>query len=70
MTSVRPVHESMLSTSHRAAWRELDDSKNALRRAAVPVSVEERLRRGQRLSSQAARLRRAVQGDERTDPRS
>lgn len=50
---------SLLAVGHKAEWSAL----NAQERAALStegLSIEERLRRGQRVSAQAARLRRGL----------
>lgn len=53
----------------RETWQALDAEQ---RRLLQPrdVSIEEKLRRGQRLSGQAAALRRAIVRDEPPAPRS
>jgi hypothetical protein len=47
----------------RNAWAQLDAQQRKLL-SPVDASIEERLRRGQRLSAQAAALRRAIIRDE------
>ena len=47
----------------RATWKALDAEQRRLLRVAG-MSIEEKLRRGQRLSAQAASLRRAIVRDE------
>jgi len=47
----------------RSRWKALDDEQRRLLSAAG-MSIEEKLRRGQRLSAQAAALRRAIVRDE------
>jgi hypothetical protein len=47
----------------RSAWAQLDAQQRELLSPA-DASIEERLRRGQRLSAQAAALRRAIVRDE------
>jgi hypothetical protein len=51
------------------AWARLDREKRAALRRAPDTPIEELLRAGQRLSAQAAALRRAVSGG-RTPARS
>jgi hypothetical protein len=50
---------SLLSAGRKADWDGMDTEQRALLSTAR-LSVEERLRRGQRLSAQAARLRRGI----------
>ncbi len=47
----------------RGRWKALDDEQRRLLSTAG-MSIEEKLRRGQRLSAQAATLRRAIVRDE------
>jgi hypothetical protein len=47
----------------RSAWQRLDAEKRRLLRR-TGASIEENLRRGQRLSAQAGSLRRAIVRDE------
>ncbi|HXE43925.1 MAG TPA: hypothetical protein VN635_01895 [Conexibacter sp.] len=47
----------------RKTWQSLDAEKRRLLRP-TGLSIEEKLRRGQRLSAQAAMLRRAIVRDE------
>jgi hypothetical protein len=47
----------------RDTWRRLNEEKRRLLRT-TGLSVEEKLRRGQRLSAQAAALRRSIVRDE------
>lgn len=47
----------------RATWKALDAEQRRLLRS-TGMSIEEKLRRGQRLSAQAAALRRAIVRDE------
>lgn len=49
--------------SDRATWKALDVEQRGLLRM-TNMSIEEKLRRGQRLSAQAASLRRAIVRDE------
>lgn len=49
----------------RATWKALDAEQRRLLRP-TGMSIEEKLRRGQRLSAQAAALRRAIVRDEPT----
>jgi hypothetical protein len=60
----------LLAAGSAPAWERIEREQRRLQVAAARGSVEERLRRGQRLSAQAARLRRAIIRDEPTDARS
>jgi hypothetical protein len=55
---------STLLTVGHPAWAALDAEKRAALSPAGDVTVEELLRRGIRLSRQAARLRRAVRDED------
>lgn len=59
----------LLAPGAEAAWARIDA---AVRRGAIGGrdTIEQRLIRGQRLSAQAARLRRAVRHGSRPDSRS
>ncbi len=54
--------KSLLRPGRTADWAKLDAEKRALLAGDGRDSLEERLRRGQRLSAQAARLRRSLVG--------
>jgi len=54
---------SLLRPGAEAEWEQIDSSKRALLAAGPRGSIEARLRRGQRLSAQAARLRRGLVRD-------
>lgn len=60
LVSDRP--RTFLEPGHEAKWEALNREKRELLRPAPNTPVEELLRRGQRLSIQAARFRRAVDG--------
>ncbi len=53
---------SLLRPGREAEWEQIDARKRELLASGTRDSLEGRLRRGQRLSAQAARLRRAVVG--------
>lgn len=59
----------LLAAGSAAAWRRIDTEQRVLLAGATQGTVEDRLRRGQRLSAQAARLRRAIIGHEPSDAR-
>jgi hypothetical protein len=69
----RTIEASVMTTYplpiDRDAWRELDAEQRRLLRP-TGLSIEEKLRRGQHLSAQAAALRRALVRDEQAGPRS
>ncbi|MBA3328104.1 MAG: hypothetical protein H0T43_07365 [Solirubrobacterales bacterium] len=52
--------KTLLTTSRHVAWEKINADKRALLAGDGAEPVEDRLRRGQRLSAQAARLRRAI----------
>jgi hypothetical protein len=60
----------LLAAGSTAAWERIEDERRRLLAEGAAGTVEERLRRGQRLSVQAARLRRAIIDDEPSDARS
>lgn len=60
----------LLAAGNTAAWERIETEQRRLLAESPAGTVEERLRRGQRLSAQAARLRRAIIGDEPSDARS
>jgi hypothetical protein len=66
VATMRPTN-SLLAAGNEAQWARLADEKRTLRHRAGQT-VEERLLRGQRLSAQAAALRRAVERDEPVRP--
>ena len=53
---------SLLRPGREAEWEQINAGKRELLAGGPRGSVEARLRRGQRLSAQAARLRRAIAG--------
>lgn len=53
---------SLLRPGAEAEWEQINASKRELLAAGSRGTLEARLRRGQRLSAQAARLRRALVG--------
>jgi len=53
---------SLLRPEREAEWEQINAAKRELLAAGPRGSLEARLRRGQRLSAQAARLRRAIVG--------
>lgn len=53
---------SLLRPGRAAEWEQINAAKRELLAAGPHASVEARLRRGQRLSAQAARLRRSLAG--------
>ncbi len=53
---------SLLRPGREAEWEQINAGKRGLLAGASSDSVEARLWRGQRLSAQAARLRRAIAG--------
>jgi len=60
---------SLLEPGHEREWERLNAEKQRLRLDASDAPVGELLRRGQALSAQAMRLRRAVEPtDARTRP--
>jgi hypothetical protein len=61
---------TLLAAGSAPAWERIEGEQRRLAVTAAGGSVEERLRRGQRLSAQAARLRRAIVRDEPSDARS
>ena len=61
---------TFLEPGHEAEWERLGAEKNALLAPSPDTPVEELLRRGQRLSAQAARLLRAIDKGSLLAPRS
>jgi hypothetical protein len=53
---------SLLRPGREAEWEQINVGKRKLLAGSGRESLEARLRRGQRLSAQAARLRRAIVG--------
>ncbi len=53
---------SLLRPEREAEWEQINAAKRNLLAGGKPEPLEARLRRGQRLSAQAARLRRAIVG--------
>ena len=53
---------NLLRPGREAEWEKINAGKRELLAGGPRGSVEARLRRGQRLSAQAARLRRAIVG--------
>jgi len=59
--SERPPFRTLLAPGNQSRWEAINAEEDRQRReSARGATVEELLRRGQRLSSQAAKLRRAV----------
>ena len=65
----RPVG-TLLEPGHEAEWDRLGAEKRALLTPRPDTPIGELLRRGQRLSAQAARLRRAIDRGNGFAPRS
>jgi hypothetical protein len=57
---------TLLEPGHDATWDRLGREKRAALRWSVDTPVEELLRAGQRLSAQAAALRRALEDGRRS----
>jgi hypothetical protein len=55
---------TLLEPGHEGEWKQLDAEKRELLTSPPDTPIGELLRRGQHLSAQAARLRRAVEKGE------